>query len=360
MRHEESHSERVGREDLVHFINAAFCCTRQHEFYTDAQGQALTIEFLHLYILGNYRRLYARTLAAGINHFNQGLILFNLLSTGSETPKSFREEEGQIIRSALRTLPPQRALRLFEKLRLRRVNNRRTRAVIRDYLASRPDPLFDAVKYRPRVRSAARHAHLSLPAETGRFLFGDRRRTPFQTELLEQVRQAYHSQAAVYGLPYTIAEGFARRHGIPRDRFLSGIREQMTASEKLRLQNVAEQTRGATLEFDLGKAPLTRLALYLLSLSTDVREKRRDELEAALAASARRAFRRAPFRLGRVAAVLDRSYSTFGSLEKRRRPLAVALAASRLLRIAATEYRAYWTRPTDDELLVNAYGQTEL
>ncbi len=360
MRPTESHTERVGREDLVLFINAAFCCTRQHEFYTDAAGQALTIEFLHLYILGNYRRLYARSLAAGINHFNQALVLFNLLASGSETPASFREEEGTLIRAGLRALPPQRALRLLEKLRERRINNRRTRAVIRDYLANRPDPVFDAVKYRPRIRSAARHAHLELPGEIGRFLFGDRRKAPFQTEMLEQFRQASYSREAVYNLPYTVAEGLARKHGIPRDVFLARIEERMTAGEKLRLQGVAEQTRGVSLEIDLGRVPLTRLALYLLSLPQEVREARREELEAALTAAARRTVRRAPFRLGKVAAVLDRSYSSSGSQEKRRRPLAVALAASTLLRIASQEYRAFWTVPTADELLVTARGQTDL
>lgn len=355
----ESHVERVGREDLVLFINAAFSCTRQHEFYTDAGGQALTIEFLHQYILGNYRRLYARTLAAGVNHFNQSLILFNLLATGRETPAAFREEEGALIRAGLRALPPQRALRLLEQLRERRINNRRTRAVIRDYLASRPDPVFDAIKYRPRVRAAARHAHLPLPAEVGRFLFGNRK-APFQTELLERFRQAAYSREAVYGLPYTVAEGLARKHGIPRDVFLSRIGAQMTVGERLRLQGVAEETRGVSLDLDLGRVPLTRLALYLLSLPLEARAIRREELQAALTAAARRTVRRAPFRLGKVAAVLDRSYSTSGSVEKRRRPLAVALAASHLLRIAAREYRAFWTVPTEEELLVTARGQTDL
>lgn len=357
--HAESHVERVGREDLVLFINAAFSCTRQHEFYTDAGGQALTIEFLHQYILGNYRRLYARTLAAGVNHFNQALILFNLLATGRDTPASFREEEGALIRAGLRALPPQRALRLIERLRERRVNNRRTRAVIRDFLASRPDPVFDAVKYRPRVRAAARHAHLRLPGELGRFLFGSRQQ-PFETELLEQFRQAAYSREAVYHLPYTVAEGLAQKHGIPRAVFLSRIQERMTAGERLRLQATAEETRGVDMAVDLHRVPLTRLALYLLSLPLETRAARHEELQAALTASARRTLRRAPFRLGKVAAVLDRSYSSSGSGEKRRRPLAVALAASQLLRVAAREYRAFWTVPVDDELLLTARGQTDL
>ena len=63
----ETRLEQVEREDLVMFINASFACTRQHEFYGDSAGQHISIEFLHAYTLGNYRRLYSRTLAAGIN-----------------------------------------------------------------------------------------------------------------------------------------------------------------------------------------------------------------------------------------------------------------------------------------------------
>jgi hypothetical protein len=57
--------------------------------------QAVSIGFLHEYILGNYRRLYARSLAAGVNHFNQALIVENLLATGRDaTPEQRREEAG--------------------------------------------------------------------------------------------------------------------------------------------------------------------------------------------------------------------------------------------------------------------------
>lgn len=58
---------QVAREDLVMFINACLACTGQREFYDDAYGQRVSIDFLHDYILGNYRLLYARSLCAGIN-----------------------------------------------------------------------------------------------------------------------------------------------------------------------------------------------------------------------------------------------------------------------------------------------------
>jgi hypothetical protein len=71
--------------------------------------------------IGNYRRLYARTLAAGVNHFNQSQIVLNLLTTGAHTRAEDRAEENALITAALARLPPQRVFRLFEALRDRRV-----------------------------------------------------------------------------------------------------------------------------------------------------------------------------------------------------------------------------------------------
>jgi hypothetical protein len=61
-----------------------------------------------------------------------------------------------------------------------------------------------------------------------------------------------------------------------------------------------------------------------------------------------------------VAAVLDASYSTSGSGEKRRRPLGVALGADFLLRAAAEEYVSVWVPGIDDAIRVQARGQTAL
>ena len=99
---------------------------------------------------GNYRLLYARTLAAGINHFNQAQIILNLLAAGRHTRPEHRQEENALINAALRGLPPQRAWKLWEQARKRGINNRRTRALARDYLAQRRSQSFEAVKYRAK------------------------------------------------------------------------------------------------------------------------------------------------------------------------------------------------------------------
>ncbi|MEZ6185647.1 MAG: hypothetical protein R3F62_11635 [Planctomycetota bacterium] len=359
MKAEEGRTRRVAREDLVQFVNACFACTRQDEFYSDVHGQAVSIRFLHEYILGNYRRLYARVLAVGINHFNQAQIVFNLLGSGRDTPADFRAEENALIRACLRGLPPQRVLRLFARLRRERVNNRRTRATIRDYLAGRPDPAFDAVKYRAKVNAAAAHAHLDLEDELRAFVFRRGQPAAYQNPLLDAYRRAHYSQQALYELPYTVAEGLAQKHGVPRATFLAKIEPRLTQAERLRLQQ-AQARSGGRLEVDLTRAPLTKLALYLLSRPHAEREARRAEFADALHAAAGRALNKAPARLGRVAAVLDRSYSSSGSSAKRRRPLGVALAASALLRRASNEYREFWTLPCEDALLVEPRGATNL
>ena len=352
-------AETVTREDLILFLNAAFACTGQREFYHTADEQRVSVQFLHAYILGNYRRLYARTLAAGVNDFNAAEIILNLLQTGRATPLAFREEENALLTAALRRLPPQRGWKLLTRLRQERVNNRRTRALLREYTLQQRDLTFQAVKYRRHVRAAAVHAHLPLPDELPAFLFGEHGRA-FQTPLLETFRQARYSQQAVYGLPFTVAQGMAAKHGIAPDVFLRNITPRLTEGERLRVQGRS----GGRVEVRPERLSLTALCLYLLSLPREERQTREETLTGWLDRAAQQVLRRSPLPLpaGLVAAVLDNSFSASGSREKRRRPLALALASDRLLRTARPDssYRAFWTSPAASPLLVTARGQTNL
>ncbi len=352
--------EQVAREDFVMFINACLACTGQREFYSDANGEGVSVDFLHDYILGNYRLLYARTLAAGINNFNTAQIILKLLATGRETLPQHRAEEGALIAAALKSLPPQRGWKVLEEMRRRGINNRRSRAIAREYLNGRRDISFDAVKYRSKVRAIAIHAHLNLDGELGTFLFRNWQKTAYETELFEKFRLAHYNKEAIYDLPFTVAEGLAAKHKIPRDIFLERIQSQMTKGEKLRSQQAAERAGEVEIAVDLGRIPLTKLALYALSLPVETRKERREELHRALEQAARNTLRSAPMNLGKVAAVLDSSYSASGSSEKRRRPLGVALAAHYLLQAASKEYRAFWTLPAEEALFVSARGQTDL
>ncbi len=362
-------ADRVAREDLVTFLNACFVCTGQSEYYADARGVALSVDFLHAYVAGNYRRLYARCLAAGINHTNRAAIVLELLAAGSPPDLDDRREEGALLAATLRDLPPPRVYRLFHDLGPRRVNNRRARAVVRDYLQGRRDLTLDALKYRPGLRAAVRHTHPRLPPAIGPFLFPSRRRkkdapdAPTGHRLLDAWQRAAHDREAVFALPFTVAEGFARQHGIDRAELLTRTAPDMTRAERLRVQGQAEEA-GVDVALDFGTVGLTRLARYVLSLPPATREARADELTAALDAAARRALRRAPLSLQRVALVLDRSDSASGSEARSRVPLAVALAVRHLMKAAARELVVRWTPPLPDGEStlqgVEAAGQTDL
>ncbi|MFI7217377.1 hypothetical protein [Micromonospora maritima] len=355
-----SRADRVACEDVVMFVNAAITSTGQREFRSAAEAQRLSLAFLHEYVLGNYRDLYAATLALDVNHLNAAMVVTNLLRTAGETGAAQRAVEGRLIAARLRSLPPQRVYGVFRELRRLRINNRRTRAIVRDWVAARPDPAFDAVKYRRSLSVAARHAHLRLPGEVGTALFDWRRPKRYQTPILEAWRRAHYEQRALYELPYTVAEGLAARHGIDRARFLSGIAPKLTDGERLRLRASGVRHHVEALAVDLATAPLTRLAIYVLSLPRPERIRRRDELTDALRAGARRAARWQAGTWGRVVAVLDDSYSAAGSGVKRRRPLAVALAAHHLLEALAADYTGLWLHHRGDPLLVHPIGPTGL
>lgn len=361
-----SPSERVTREDLLTFVSASFACTGQREFYSDGRGQAVSIQFLHDYVLGNYRRLYARALACGINHYNQAEIIVRLLATGKHARPEDRAEESALITRALERLPTNRAMRLLERLADERVNNRRTRALIERYLARADVRDFRAVKYRRRFRRGAIHAHMPLAGELGPFFLRGWKERRFKTPLFESFRQAHYAERAIYELPYTIAEGLARKHGVPRDVFLARIEPQLTTLERLRLQETTRRELGASVALDTSRLSPTRVASWALNLPIAARVERREELHAALTTAAERAVRRTGAQYGKVACVLDRSYSSSGSSEKRRRPLAVALSTSYFFRAASREARSFWTLPIDgpdgrsDELFVTPSGQTDL
>ncbi|MEV0274350.1 hypothetical protein AB0H43_36745 [Hamadaea sp. NPDC050747] len=355
-----SASQRVACEDVVMFVNAAIASTAQREFRDMAGAQRMSLKFLHEYVLGNYRDLYAAALALDINHANASLIVVNLLRTAAAADDGQRRTEGKLIAARLRMLPPQRAYAVFSELRRLGVNNRRTRAIVRDWVASRPDPAFDAVKYRRSMSTAARHAHLRLPDEVGTALFEWRRLKRYSTPILESWRRAHYEERALYDLPYTVAEGLAARHGTDRSRFLAAIAPKLTDHERLRLQSAAARDGVSDVAMDLATVPLTRLALFVLSLPRAERARRHEELSAAMRAAARRAARRQAGTWGRVVAVLDDSYSSAGSGVKRRRPLAVALATHYLLEALATEYAGLWLTHHGDPLFVHPVGPTGL
>ncbi|WP_433136666.1 hypothetical protein ACQPZ8_31605 [Actinomadura nitritigenes] len=356
----ETFADLIACEDALMFVNAAITSTGQREFHHAPGDQRLSLEFLHAYTLENYREVYAAALALDVNDHNAVIIIRNLLVRASDVGVERRRAEGRLIARRLELMPRQRVYRLFRELRRLKVNNRRTRAIIRGWLEARADPAFDAVKYRNGVKTAVRHVHAQPGGELRVFLFDPLRAKSYATPILEQWRRAHYEKAALYELPYTVAEGFAAKHRVPREVFLERIAPRMTRLERLRLQENAREAGASAVAADLTAMPLTRLASYVLALPLDDRAARRAELTGALRTAARRVAGPARGSWGRVAAVLDDSHSSTGSGQKRRQPLAVALAAHYLLEALAKEYTPLWTSGRTDELLAYPFGPTPL
>ncbi|MDT0328313.1 hypothetical protein [Nocardiopsis lambiniae] len=359
----DTYADLLACEDLLLFAGAAISSTGQQEFHGDADAQRLSLDFLHEYVHGTLPDLYALMLVLHVNDHNAARIVHTLLSRPRpEAPPEERARENGLIRRRLALMPPQRVYRLFARLAAERVNNRRTRAVMRDWIAGRALDL-DALKYRAGLRAAARHARVPLPDEVARFLFSApaaRRARPYASSLLEAHRRAHYAARDLYDLPYSVAEGFAAHHRVPRAVFLEGIAARATRAERLRLDRTAHRHGLAPPLADLASVPLLRLCSYVLALSPSERRARRAELEQALERAALRTAGPLAGTWPRTAAVLDDSHSSTGSRARRDRPLALALACHHLVRALAPESSSHWVSGRTDALTARPLGPTPL
>ena len=350
--------ELIELQDFLDFMDAASAATSQREFYHSSSEQKVSLSFFHFYMVYSDRIRYARFLALNINDHNKQNIIFNLLLTGKETPKGFREEESSLIAKTLEKLPPQRIYNLFFKIKKAKINNRRTRAFAKQFISTR-DLDFDAVKYKKKLKKLASHNHIKLADETDKFLYKFKSSKRFDTELFENFRQAYYSQSAVYSLPFTVAEGLANKHGIDRAEFLKKIEPKMTKAEKARYMNSASKNK-VDFNFDLSSLSATKLFSYILSLDLKERKERKTELQQAISQSAERENKFEKVDFSSTALVIDNSFSMGGSFQKRNRPLAVCLAVKAIMKVADSRLMVYWTDKSRVELYTQPRGATSI
>ncbi len=95
-----SHEGAVAADDPLVFVNAAIAATGQREFHADGREHGVPLDFLHEYMLVNYRALYAATLALDINDHNAVTIVRRLLATGRQAHEGLPQERALIARRA--------------------------------------------------------------------------------------------------------------------------------------------------------------------------------------------------------------------------------------------------------------------
>src|SRR5215471_17622787 len=98
-------ADLIACEDVLMFVNAAITSTGQREFHHDEGEQRLSLNFLHAYMLANYRELYAASLALNVNDHNAARIVRNLLRHAREVDVERRRAEGRLIARRLGLMP---------------------------------------------------------------------------------------------------------------------------------------------------------------------------------------------------------------------------------------------------------------
>lgn len=345
------------KEKILNFLNSALTATGQKEFYNTKEEQRLAILETHMPLLKKYRKFYALLLLSGINDLNKQIIIYNLLNSGSKQNKNQKEIELELIFQSLTDMRTPRAYKTFRLLRTSGVNNSRTRRLATKFLQSRKNIAFEAVKYRKVMKELAIHNHVHIDSEVFDFLFSSQKeleKITFSTDIFSTYVAARKDPEKLYELPYTVAQGFASYHKIPRDKFLERIKGEMTEHEKLASQQTAKK-EGVQLKVNLSKFNLVKLFKYLRTV-----DKITDEHRAALQTIAQREADNLFIPFSKIRVVIDNSGSAYGSAEKKFHPISVSQAISEVLRQKATDFKEYYTNKGKQDILAPVSGSTHL
>ncbi len=318
------------KEALLEFISSCFSATGQGEFYNTPDEQREAIFAVHKPMMAKYREFYALLLVSSINDFNKQVIIYNLLKSGKGINGNQKWTENELVYQCLNSMTPPRAYRTLAMLARMRVNNSRTRWLVEKFLGSRRDIAFDAVKYRNLIKRILEHTHIHTDSEVFDFMFGKVR--SYSNKLLRTYQEAKSDPEKLYELPYTVAEGFASLHGIPRDEFLSKIQGQMTRGERNRLQESGKKA-GVQIAVDWRKFDLVKLFKYLRVI-----DELPGDIDQIIQRTAGRIVLPEYIQNGKVALVLDNSLSASGSQEKKNHPIAVGEALSAVFRTKCSDY----------------------
>lgn len=341
-------------QKVLNFISSAFTATAQKEFYNTKEEQREAILSAHQPLLEDFREFYALLLLSNINDLNKQIVIYNLLRTGRKIPAGHKKSENEIIFQCLNRMPIQRAYKTFKMLRHLKINNSRTRWLAKKFLGSRENIVLEAVKYKNTIKEMVVHNHLyEKKSEVFDFLFDKKEKYTYS--LFNDYLKAKKDPEKIYELPYTVAEGFASLHKIPREEFLSKIKKQMTQGEKLRLQNVAKKA-GIKIEADWTKFNLVQLFKYLRTQKR-ILAKHKEAVKKIAQRIADGLF----ISFGKVRLVLDNSGSSYGSDVKKYHPVSVAQAISEVMSLTCSDYKEILVNgERGEKLLVPVGGSTNL
>lgn len=341
------------------FLDTAATATSRATYYNTRAEQEAAIESVHRELFELDRGVYAASLMLpGLIDYSRQVGAVRLLrSAQSSTGWMTAPQEAAIMRGLLKSLPPQRMLKLFGMLRKDRVNNARTRRLILSTVLGADNLEFWAVKYRRKLETGLVHAWGRRTAsimravlaksvedrsnkerqfaqrQLGRFVAGNVERVEqcvrfvlgdeegLTLRHLVAYRDAKHDLASGRMLPFETLEGLRSR--FHRDKTSAEVLEltksRLTTGQKIGLQRKAREAE-VEVAFDPAHYDAVRLYVYAyeMGLTDTIREELRRKAKSTAA--------RLPVRFEHAAILLDVSASMMGHETQAMRPISVALA----------------------------------
>jgi hypothetical protein len=351
------------------FLDIATTSYGRGTHYNSRQEQQEAELMAHDNMLALSRDLYAVLMALpGVLDRSIQMGLKKLLSTSRNgVPHQFLNtiQERSVLHHMMQALPAQRMLKLIdalrignEEMRLKKVNNARTRKLILSTLLNSPRLELWSVKYRTKVRRALIHAwgcrrasivrsilgkspsrwtlkekgileksvyrystgnNFDTACECIKFVFGCKRKP--KLPLFVAFAGAKKDLKKGKGLPPEVLEGIrSTYHGnVPKEEIIKLTKESMTNVQKLQVQ---KRAKAAKVDVKIDPLNYDAVRLYLYAFECGLTK----EIERALNEKAGKAAKMFPAKYEKIAVIVDMSKSMEGSKEQPLRPAAIALA----------------------------------
>lgn len=362
------------RRVVVSFLDMATTASGKATFYNEKDEQLEAMKQIHEGVFLANRGLYAAMLTLpGLTETSLRFGVAKLLESrdGQESSLISAEEESKVIDYLARNMSISQLLRIFVFIREERINNSRARKLILRSILGSNSLDFWAVKYRDKLRQALLHAWGMSTATWVKENISKRKTADSKASLRKLIdkhvpENSKFSRKEVYQCVHFIlggnapAKGYdvpllksyiAARQDLKKGKnlpvsILEGIRSNfhphvthaevleltkntsMTETEKMRVQRSATK-QNVNVDFDPTKQNLVNLYVYALEMGGF------DGLKAACERKAVELSRLMPVSYDRIGIVLDTSKSMFGTIEQKRRPMAIALAMRDVLSASA-------------------------
>ena len=346
---------------VLRFVAGTQTTTGKATYYNLAEDQRQAMRDAHAPVLETERILYAlMALLPGATDINKLTIAHNLLSTPCSRDQ--KRWENQII---LQSWDNMQANRVLNFIRHSRVNNARTRWVMKTYLRNNNRNLaLWAIKYRRQFKMWCDHLHLPYEFHKAvRFAYGARERgRSWGVPLLDAyailrampaVPVTHSIKTCLKQLPFTIAEGFVNKFNLSRadllELFSGDDGGKMTVKEKSRQAREGGRV-GVDTGFDIKKADLFDALVHYNGVEIPDRAAQ-DYAGKVLLKAARRALRAGDMNFGDVGVVLDTSASMAGTEAGKDHPLLRSVAISYMLKVMSHKCTVYHTAYQEDRLI---------